>query len=314
MLKVYIDGQEGTTGLQIHERLATRDDVTVLKIDAEKRKDTGERKRLINEADLVILCLPDAASKEAVTLLENGTTRVIDASTAFRTHPDWTYGLPEIRKGQRERIRNSRFTANPGCHATALLTAIVPLLDNGIMPADYPLSCTSVTGYSGGGKKMIERYETLAEPGLEAPRHYALDLSHKHLPEIMHVAGLSAAPIFTPIVANFYKGMAVSVPLHGRLLARSADAEQIHAVLSAHYAGEPFIRVMPLGQRPEDGFFRILEDNDTNLNDIFVYGDGERTLLISRLDNLGKGASGAAVQNMNVMFGLEETKGLLTAS
>lgn len=311
MLKVYIDGQEGTTGLQIHERLATRDDITVLKIDAEKRKDTVERKRLINQADLVILCLPDAASKEAVTLLDNATTRVIDASTAFRTHQDWAYGLPEIRKGQREHIRSSRFVANPGCHASALLTAIVPLIDNGIMPVDYPLSCTSVTGYSGGGRKLIERYEVGSESRLEAPRHYGLDLQHKHLPEIMHVAGLHAAPIFMPIVANFYKGMAATVPLHNRLLTKSADAAQIHAVLAAHYAGEPFVRVMPFGELPADGFFRIMEENDTNLNDIFVLGDAERTLIISRLDNLGKGASGAAVQNMNIMFGLEETRGLL---
>ncbi|HKK02168.1 MAG TPA: N-acetyl-gamma-glutamyl-phosphate reductase, partial [Desulfuromonadales bacterium] len=245
MLKVYIDGQEGTTGLQIHERLATRDDITVLKIAAEKRKDNDERRRLINEADLVILCLPDDASREAVTLLENAATRVIDASTAFRTHRDWAYGLPEIRKGQRELIRSNRFVANPGCHASALLTAIVPLVDDGLMPADYPLSCTSVTGYSGGGKKLIERYEAGSERGLEAPRHYGLDLNHKHLPEIMHVAGLRYTPVFTPIVADFYKGMAVTVPLHTRLLAKSADARQIHAVLSAHYEGEAFVRVMP---------------------------------------------------------------------
>lgn len=311
-LKVYIDGREGTTGLQIHQRLAGRDDLAILKISEDKRKDNRERRRLINEADLVILCLPDAASQEAVTFLENETTRIIDASTAFRTHLEWAYGLPELRKKQRELIRFSRFVTNPGCHATALLTAIVPLIDQGLLPKEYPLSCTSVTGYSGGGKKLIDLYEQDPGSALQAPRHYALDLNHKHLPEIRYVSGLTTTPILLPIVSNYYKGMAVTIPLHNRLLGSGVSSREIHAALSDHYEGEHFIRVMPFGHgvADESGFFSALENNDSNINDIFVYGDDDRTIIISRLDNLGKGASGAAVQNMNIMFGFEETLGL----
>ena len=310
--KVFVDGQEGTTGLKIHSYLAQRPDLDTIRIDPEKRKDTGERRRLINEADLVFLCLPDAAAREAATVADN--PRIIDASTAHRTHPDWTYGLPELDGKQRDLIRASRRVSVPGCHATAFVLALHPLVAEGVVGTDYPVTCCSVTGYSGGGRKMIEDYEG---PGagsrrLHPPRPYALALSHKHVPEMQKVTGLINPPLFTPIVANYAQGLAVSIPLFPRLFAKKATARDIRDLLAAYYAGERFIRVMPCEADDylDNGYFDITACNGTNRADLFVFGGEEQILLMTRLDNLGKGASGAAVQNMNIMLGLPEDLGL----
>lgn len=318
---VYVDGQEGTTGLRIHEMLARRDDVEVLRIAPEKRKDDAERARLINAADVVFLCLPDDASRAAASWVTNPGTLLIDASTAHRTAPGWTYGLPELAPGQREAIRASKRIANPGCHATAFILLARPLVDAGLLPPDAPVTATSITGYSGGGKKMIEQYEaqhaaqracdTHADMLLSAPRPYALGLAHKHLPEMTACSRLQRAPVFMPIVGDFYKGLAVSLPLHASQLG-GAGAADVHRALAERYAGERFVRVMPLAdpQVLAEGGLDVQACNDTQRADLFVFGDAERVLLVGRIDNLGKGASGAAVQSMNVHLGLDEGLGL----
>jgi len=311
--KVFVDGQEGTTGLRIHEYLARRPDIEVLRIDAERRKDNVERARLLNAADVAFLCLPDAASREAVSLVDNPNTCLIDASTAHRTVPGWTFGMPELAPGQRDAIRASKRIANPGCHASAFILALRPLVDAGLVPADAAVSATSLTGYSGGGKKMIEQYQEGGDVRLDAPRPYALGLAHKHLPEMAAHTGLQQPPVFLPVVANFYKGLAVSVPLHLSQLKPGTDAAALQHALAERYAGESFIRVMPLGGDPatvEEGFFDVQACNDTNRVDIFVFANAHQALLLTRLDNLGKGASGAAVQAMNVHLGVEESLGL----
>lgn len=311
---VYVDGQEGTTGLRIGDVLAARPDIEVLRIDPDKRKDPAERARLLNAADVAFLCLPDAASREAAALLTNPGTCLIDASTAFRTDPGWVYGLPELAPGQRDRIRASKRITNPGCHSSAFILLVRPLVDAGIVPAALPLSATSLTGYSGGGRKMIEQYRAGGNPKLESPRPYALGLSHKHLPEMAVHTGLTMAPVFQPIVAGFYKGLAVSVPLHVSRLAPGSSPASVHAALDRYYAGEPFVRVMPLNDPDTmgEGTFDVQACNDTNRADLFVFADatGTHLMLMARLDNLGKGASGAAVQSMNVHLGLEEGRGL----
>ncbi len=306
--KIYIDGQEGTTGLQIYDRLFNRDDITLLLIDPEKRKDTDARKKLLNSADLVILCLPDNAAREAVTMIDNGKTRVIDASTAHRTAPDWVYGLPELSKAHRERIRASKRVANPGCHATGFAVLVYPLLALGILPADYPLTCFSLTGYSGGGKVRIREYEEEKTPAMFAPMLYKLDLNHKHMPEMIAVSGVKRKPVFCPVIDDYYKGMATTIMLHNDLLNGKQTTEKILTALHAYYAGERFVKVTG---RPENG---LLESNwgiGTNNLEISVNGDEERTIVTARFDNLGKGASGAAVQNMNLMLGFPEETGLL---
>ena len=312
--QVFVDGQEGTTGLRIHEYLAQRPDIEVLRIDADKRKDAAERARLLNAADVAFLCLPDAASREAASLVSNPRTCLIDASTAHRTVPGWTYGMPELAPGQRDAIRAGKRIANPGCHASAFVLLLRPLVDAGLLAPDTPISATSLTGYSGGGKKMIEQYEAAAgtDAALQAPRPYALGLAHKHLPEMRAHTGLAAAPVFMPVVASFYKGLAVSVPLHRSQLAGSASAADLHQALAERYAGEAFIRVMPLADPAtlEAGFFDVQACNDSNRVDLFVFASEQQVLLMSRLDNLGKGASGAAVQAMNVHLGLDEGLGL----
>ena len=310
---VFVDGQEGTTGLRIHEYLAARRDVEVLRIDAERRKDNTERARLLNAADVAFLCLPDAASREAAALVTNPGTCLIDASTAHRTAPGWVFGLPELAPGQRAALRAAKRIANPGCHASAFILALRPLVDAGLVPAGQALSATSITGYSGGGKKMIEQYQAAAsgrEPALASPRPYALTLTHKHLPEMMAHTGLSTPPIFMPVVGNFYKGLVVTVPLH--LGALGTTPEALHAALAARYAGERFIRVMPLRDPAtlDSGFFDVQGCNDTNRVDLFVFANDTQALVVARLDNLGKGASGAAVQAMNVHLGLDEGLGL----
>ena len=307
---VFVDGQEGTTGLRIHEYLAGRRDVEVLAIAPERRKDTAERARLLNAADVAFLCLPDAAAREAAALVTNPRTCLIDASTAHRTAPGWVFGLPELAPGQRDAIRASKRIANPGCHASAFILLLRPLVDAGLVPATQAVSATSISGYSGGGKKMIEQYETGGMPALTSPRPYALTLAHKHLPEMMEHTGLSTRPIFLPMVAGFYKGLAVSVPLHLETLGTTPEA--VHAALAARYAGERFIRVMPLRDPGtlESGFFDVQACNDSNRVDIFVFANDTQAVLMSRLDNLGKGASGAAVQAMNVHLGVDEGLGL----
>ncbi|WP_163649568.1 N-acetyl-gamma-glutamyl-phosphate reductase [Modicisalibacter sp. 'Wilcox'] len=309
---VYVDGQEGTTGLRLLDYLEARDDIELLRIDSDRRKDTAERARLLNAADVAFLCLPDEASRQAVELLDNPDTCLIDASTAFRTAEGWTYGLPELVPGQREAIRRSKRIANPGCHASALILLVRPLIEAGLLPADYPLSAFSLTGYSGGGKKLIAEYEA-AEPGrLAAPRPYAMTLAHKHLPEMHLHGGLAQAPVFTPVVGPFLKGLSVTVPLHVDRLAAGADGAAIHDAYARHYAGEPFVNVMPLADEAslDHGFFEVQGANDTNRVDLFVYGGEERLALVARLDNLGKGAAGAAVQCMNIHLGLDEDTGL----
>jgi N-acetyl-gamma-glutamyl-phosphate reductase len=304
---VFVDGQEGTTGLRIHEVLAGRRDVELLKIYADKRKDAAERARLLNAADVAFLCLPDAAAREAVALVTNPRTCLIDASTAHRTVPGWVFGMPELCAGQREALRAAKRIANPGCHASAFILLLRPLVDAGLVPAATALSATSITGYSGGGKKMIERYQAQPlEQALTSPRPYGLNLQHKHLPEMLAHTGLTAAPVFMPMVANFYKGLAVTVPVH--MAALGTTPEALHAALTARYADERFVRVMPLRDAAtlEAGFLDVQACNDTNRVDLFVFANATQALLVARLDNLGKGASGAAVQAMNVHLGLDE--------
>jgi len=308
---VFVDGQEGTTGLRIHEVLAGRRDIELLLIDPARRKDASERARLLNAADVAFLCLPDAAAREAVAMIDNPRTCVIDASTAHRTLPGWAFGLPELAPGQREVLRSTRRIANPGCHASAFILLMRPLVDAGLVPAAHPLSAGSITGYSGGGKKTIEQYQALPqEPALTSPRPYALTLVHKHVPEMMLHCGLTTAPIFLPMIGNFYKGLAVSVPLH--LKALSTTAEAVHAAYTRHYEGERFVRVMPLRDPAtlEGGFFDVQACNDSNRVDLFVFANDSQAVVMARLDNLGKGASGAAVQAMNVHLGVDEGLGL----
>ena len=310
--RVFVDGQEGTTGLRIHEYLARRADVEVLRIDADRRKDSAERARLLNAADVAFLCLPDAAAREAAALVTNPATCLIDASTAHRTEPGWVYGLPELAPGQRELLRRSKRIANPGCHASAFILLLRPLVDAGLVPADLPVTASSITGYSGGGRKMIEQYQAGGDARLTSPRPYGLKLAHKHVPEMAAHAGLSVRPAFMPIVANFYKGLSVHVPLHLAQLRRGTSGPQVHAAFERRYGGERFIRVMPLSDPAtlEDGYFDVQATNDTNRVDIFVFASDSQVLLMARLDNLGKGASGAAVQAMNVHLGVEEAQGL----
>jgi N-acetyl-gamma-glutamyl-phosphate reductase len=310
--KVYVDGQEGTTGLRIHEYLARRPDIELLRIDPDKRKDLAERARLLNAADVAFLCLPDAASREAASLVNNPSTCLIDASTAHRTASDWVFGLPELDRAQRDRIRNARRIANPGCHATAFILAVRPLIDAGLLDSSARISATSITGYSGGGKSMIAQYQAGGDPTLGSPRPYALGLAHKHLPEMVAHTGLKSPPVFMPIVADFYKGLAVTIPIHLEQLSTGTSAAKVHEAFAEHYAGERFIRVMPLRdpQTLAGGFFDVQASNDTNNVDIFVFGSDSQLLVMARLDNLGKGASGAAVQSMNLRLGLDEGLGL----
>ena len=310
---VFVDGQEGTTGLRIHEYLAQRSDVEVLSIALERRKDVAERARLLNAADVAFLCLPDDAAREAAALVRNPRTCLVDASTAHRVAPGWVFGLPELAQQQRAHIRESKRIANPGCHASAFILLLRPLVDAGIVPATLPVSATSITGYSGGGKKMIEQYERGGDPQLTAPRPYALTLKHKHIPEMQAHTGLQAKPLFMPVVGNFYKGLAVSVPLHFSQLAAGTDGKAIQRAFAQRYEGERFIRVMPLSDSDTleaGGFFDPMGANDSNRVDIFVFANDTQALLIARLDNLGKGASGAAVQSMNVHLGVDEGLGL----
>lgn len=312
--KVFVDGQEGTTGLQINERLSQRSDIELLKIDPEKRKDVIERKRLINEADIVFLCLPDDAAKESAALAEGSKARIIDASTAHRTNDAWAYGFPELSREHREKIRSSARVSVPGCYATGFNALLYPLVKEQIVPADYPVTCHAVSGYSGGGKKRIAEYAT-ADPtdeSIRSPRFYALSLKHKHIPEMQKISGLSQAPLFTPIIGPYYKGMTVAVPLYAKLLHKMNSAEAVCEFFSSFYRDQRFIKVYTYGSEGGiiDGFLSATGCNGTNVLEIYVAGNDEHVLLTARLDNLGKGASGAAVQCMNIMLGIDESTGL----
>ena len=289
--KVYIDGKEGTTGLQIYERLGGRDDLELLLIDEARRKDVEERRKFLNAADIVFLCLPDAAAKEAVSLIENESTRVIDASTAHRVDPAWDYGFAELSKAHRAAIQGSRRVANPGCHASGFISSVYPLVAQDIVPADFAFTCSSLTGYSGGGKKMIAEYEDAG-----------LNLRHKHLPEMEYVCGLMQPPVFVPIVGDFYKGMATTVMLPG------VDAHRVHEALMKHYEGQKLVTVAPFGGEEPVIYANTLAGHDSLK--LIVCGHEEQAIVTALFDNLGKGASGAAVQNMNIMLGLDEATGL----
>ncbi len=310
--KVFIDGSEGTTGLRIHERFRGRDDIELLTIPSERRKDIDERRRLINASDITFTCLPDAAAIESVSLAENDRVRIIDPSTAHRTEPGWAYGFPELADSFRAAIRDGKRVAVPGCHATGFISLVYPLVAEGILPADYPVSAFSITGYSGAGKKVIADYESEDRPKeYDAPREYALSQQHKHLKEMKKITGLEKAPLFSPIIADYYSGMVVSVPLYAEYLKASPTPERLQEFYSDHYAGERFIRVMPFGAEAETGGF--LGGNNRSGWDgleIYVTGNPDRLLLSARFDNLGKGASGAAIQCLNIMLGCDETKGL----
>lgn len=310
MVKVYIDGQEGTTGLKILERFKNRNDIELLKIDEDKRKDADERKKLINSSDFTFLCLPDTAAREAVDMAGDK-VRIIDASTAHRTNPDWAYGFPELGADFRNKIANSARTAVPGCYASGFISMVYPLVKLGIMPADYPVTCHAVSGYSGAGKKAIAVYEGENRPAeFDSPRQYALTQQHKHLPEMQKICGLSYAPAFNPLVCDYFSGMVVSLPIFTRLLTKKYTPDDVRKALAEFYKDSYFVRVMPDG-KPEDGFIGANNISGTNNMQIFVNGNNERLILCSRLDNLGKGASGAAVQCLNIMMGIDEKTGLI---
>lgn len=312
-VKVFIDGKEGTTGLKIYERFAARTDIEVLLIDDEKRKDIAERQKMINASDFTFLCLPDVASVEAVSLCTNPKTRIIDASTAHRTNPDWAYGFPELSAGHREKIVASSRVAVPGCYASGFASLVYPLTVLEIMPRDYPVTVHAVSGYSGAGKKAIAQYQAPdAATELKSPRLYALTQEHKHLREMQAVSGLTHTPIFSPYICNYFSGMSVSVPLFPRLLNQKVTPAALHAAFSRYYADSTFIEVAPLNGEAflESPFIAANTLADTNRMQIFVCGNDERIVLTSRFDNLGKGASGAAVQCLNIMMGIDESTGL----
>ncbi len=315
-VKVYIDGQEGTTGLKIQERFEGRNDIEIVKISEELRKDPAERARLINSADYVFLCLPDAASREAVSFIDkdNDHVRIIDASTAHRTNPDWAYGFPELSPAHREKIAKSNRVAVPGCYASGFNSIVYPLVSSGIIPADYPVFAYATSGYSGAGKKAIAVYEGEDKPfEFNSPRQYALSQAHKHLPEMQAVAGLTYKPMFNPMVCDYFSGMVVSVPIQTRTLPKKYTPAEVHEMFSKHYAGAKMVEVMPLMSEDEQKSFFLASNTLSGQNkmQIFVFGSDEQILLCSRLDNLGKGASGAAVQCLNIMMGIDETTGLV---
>lgn len=303
MIKVFIDGSAGTTGLRIREMLGKREDISLIALPEQLRKDVAARRDAINGADAVFLCLPDDAAREAVGLVENENTVVIDASTAHRTSPGWAYGFPELSASHRAAIVNGKRIANPGCYASGFLALVYPLVAAGVLPKDYPLVCHAVSGYSGAGKKGIAEYEAENRPeSYDTPRLYALTLSHKHLPEMRAVCGLTRTPVFNPYVCDYYCGMTVNVPLFSDLLAGKVSVSDVKELLRAHYAGAYFVTV---GEEPS-GYISANTLSGTNRMELLVNGNEDRILLTARFDNLGKGASGAAIQNMNLALGLDE--------
>ncbi len=306
--KIFIDGKEGTTGLRIFERLSFRDDIEIITLSEDLRKDTAARKQALNSCDIAFLCLPDAAAIEAVSLIDNPDVKVIDASTAHRTLPDWAYGFPELSPAHLEKIKNSKRVAVPGCHASGFIALVYPLISAGILPADALLTCTSVTGYSGGGKKMIAQYESGSrEAFLNSPRQYGLTQEHKHLKEMKAVTGIENAPMFSPIVADYYSGMAVSVPIFAKNLCNGKDIHDIIDVYKSTYCSDFVKYTEELG---DDAMFCAESMSGNDGMQIFVQGNEERILLLARYDNLGKGASGAAIECMNILMGIDPKTGL----
>lgn len=304
MAKVFIDGSAGTTGLRIYERLGERKDLELIILTDDKRKDITARKEALNSADIAFLCLPDDAAREAVTLLENDTTVIIDTSTAHRTTDGWIYGFPEI-EGQKEKIKNAKRVANPGCHASGFISLVEPLTRKGIVPKDLIVSAFSLTGYSGGGKKMIADYEGENKVDFLAPRSYGLTQNHKHLPEMSKICGLASLPLFTPIVSSYYSGMEVVVQLSASQI--NGTVEDIKNAYKEYYTGK-FIKYCESSD--ENGFLSASKFSRRDDMEISVFGNDDRIMLVSRFDNLGKGASGAAIQNMNIVLGIDETTGL----
>ena len=304
MPRVFIDGSAGTTGLRIADRLQGRTDITLLQIDSACRKDPAARKQLMNDADIVFLCLPDAAAREAAAMIENDTTAVIDTSTVHRVAPGWVYGFPEL-SGQRDRIRQSKRIANPGCHASGFIALVAPLVETGVLKPDAKLSCFSLTGYSGGGKAMIAAYESTDDPLLCAPRMYGLSQTHKHLPEMQTLCGMATPPVFCPVVAPYYAGMEVTVPLFDADC--TAGKQEIEALYRSYYQ----TGLVQVTAADEGGFLSAAALAGKDTMQISVFGNDERMTLVARFDNLGKGASGAAIQNMNLLLGAQESTGLI---
>lgn len=312
-VKVFIDGAEGTTGLRLAARMESRKDIELIRIDPVLRKEPRERAYLSNNADIVFLCLPDQAAREAVAAITNPYTRVIDASTAHRTLDHWAYGLPELSPQHRAVIAASNRVCVPGCHASGVLALLYPLVQQGIVPADYPFTIHSVTGYSGAGRAMIERYTDKDRPGsYGSPRHYALAMQHKHLPEIQKIAGLAYKPAFNPIIGDFYAGMLIGIPIHTRLLQHKRTPEQFHDFYEQYYDGKSAIRLLLHGAEAafDDGMVDAGALAGLDYMELLVCGNEEQVMLLARLDNLGKGASGAAIQCMNIMCGMDEKTAL----
>lgn len=322
---IFIDGEAGTTGLQIRDRLAQRTDLEILSIDPARRKDADARAELLNAADAVVLCLPDDASREAVSMISSNRVKVIDASTAFRTAPGWTYGFPEMAAGQRDAVRNATRVSNPGCYPTGFIGLVKPLVAAGLIPPDFPLTVNAISGYTGGGKGLIAEFETAAPPegSNDAFRAYGYSLAHKHLPEMQIHTGISHAPVFAPSVGRYAQGMLVEVPLQLWAMPGKPSPADLHVALEAAYAGEAFVEVATGAECLElaktragaAGYVQALDPqalNGTNKMRLFVFGsaDGSQARLVAILDNLGKGASGAAVQSLNLMLGLPEGAGL----
>jgi N-acetyl-gamma-glutamyl-phosphate reductase len=310
--KIFVDGQFGTTGLKIYEMLNGRDELEILSISEEDKKNIDVKQKLLNQADLVFLCLPDVASKESVKLITNNSTKVIDASTAHRTKNDWAYGIPELNSTNRVTIKNSKRVCVPGCHATGFIMAMNPLIEQGVISKKQKLICHSITGYSGGGKKLIEIYEAPENKGkLDSQRPYALKLDHKHLPEMKYILGLDYPPLFTPSVGNFSQGMLVMSYLIKDELLQNISKQEVLKLYQEYYKGEQFVKIIEDDvEYLDEGFLDATKCNNTNRIEISVYENDTYMVIISRLDNLGKGASGAAVQNMNIMLGLDENCGL----
>ncbi len=312
-VKVFIDGSEGTTGLRINERFEKRDDLEILHIDPELRKDPAERKKLINLSDYTFLCLPDAASREAVSFVENPNTVVIDASTAHRVDPAWAYGLPELSKEHFDKIATSKRIAVPGCYASGFIMMAYPLVKEGILGPDYPFTVPALSGYSGAGKKAIAVYEGDEKPeDFNAPREYALSQMHKHLPEMKVITGLTKEPVFMPVVDDYYCGMIVNVPIHKELMKKIMSPEEIRDMFAEYYKGQTFIRVREFGAEADtNGFFAANLMAGKDYAEIFVTGNEDRIIVSAIFDNLGKGASGAAVECLNISMGIDPATGLV---
>ena len=313
MTKVFIDGSAGTTGLRIHERLSGRKDIELISIDEEHRKDNDARKEAIHQADIAFLCLPDDAAREVAQFCRDEDTVIIDSSTAHRTEPGWAYGFPELSAEHRDAVRKGKRISVPGCYASGFISLVYPLVKAGILPADYPLACFAVSGYSGGGKKLIAQYEDPErDKKYGSARMYAWGQSHKHLKEMKAITGIAREPLFSPMTTDYYSGMTVQIPLYTDILSRRVSAEDIRECYAAHYNGEKLIRVSPEDVETDRGnvvFSSEMSGRDSL--EIFVAGNEDRIVVASTFDNLGKGASGAAVQNMNIVMGIDETCGLV---